>query len=130
MPTALSRFAALFLALMVAAWGIYPSRAEDPKPSNTTAAKPKGIPDKVLEVLEYIDKHDKPMPGYRGGSRFGNFERRLPQKDKNGRKVNYQEWDVNPLVPGKNRGAERMLTGSDKSAWYTADHYETFKRIR
>ena len=35
-----------------------------------------------------------------------------------------------PLVPGKNRGAERMVTGSDKSAWYTADHYETFKRIR
>ena len=130
MPTLVSRFPILLLAALVSGWAVLPSRSEDPNPAKAPAAKPKGIPDKVLEVLEYIDKNDKPMPGYRGGSRFGNFERRLPQSDKNGKKVNYREWDVNPLVPGKNRGAERMVTGSDKSAWYTADHYETFKRIR
>jgi hypothetical protein len=26
--------------------------------------------------------------------------------------------------------AERIITGSDGSAWYTTDHYHTFHRIR
>lgn len=130
MPFFLIRFIAFLIALAVADFAAPVSRGDEEKPAKPTTLKPQGIPDKVLEVLDYVDKHDKPMPGYRGGSRFGNFERRLPQKDKDGKKVNYLEWDVNPLVPGKNRGAERMVTGSDKSAWYTADHYDTFKRIR
>ncbi|MFM8931982.1 MAG: ribonuclease domain-containing protein [Gemmataceae bacterium] len=44
--------------------------------------------------------------------------------------MRYREWDVNPLRPGLNRGAERLITGSDGSAHYTLDHYDTFKKIR
>jgi len=37
---------------------------------------------------------------------------------------------VNPRMPGKNRGPERLVTGSDGSAYYTADHYKSFIKIR
>lgn len=108
-----------------------PPSKETPR-ANTPPAKPKpaGIPEKVLKVLEYVDKNDKPMEGYEGGRNFGNFERRLPQTDSKGKRIRYREWDVNPRSPGVNRGAERMVTSSDGHAYYTSDHYETFKKIR
>ena len=93
-------------------------------------AAPKGIPEKVLRVLEHVDQHGSPMDDYEGGRSFGNFERRLPMTDSQGRRIRYREWDVNPLRPGVNRGAERLVTGSDGSAYYTSDHYSTFKKIR
>ena len=83
-----------------------------------------------MNVLEYVDKNGEAMSGYEGGRTFGNFEKRLPQTDDKGRRVKYREWDVNPLRPGVNRGAERLVTGSDGSAHYTDDHYSTFKKIR
>lgn len=70
------------------------------------------------------------MPGYVGGRHFGNFEKRLPQNDASGRRIHYREWDVNPLQPGVNRGPERLVTGSDGSAYYTRDHYLSFLTIR
>lgn len=91
---------------------------------------PKGVPDKVLRVLEHVDQHGSTMDGYEGGRSFGNFERRLPMTDNQGRRIRYREWDVNPLRPGVNRGAERLVTGSDGAAYYTADHYSTFQKIR
>lgn len=102
------------------------------KPEKTPAPRsaPKGVPDKVLKVLEYVDRHSAPLDGYEGGRSFGNFERRLPQADDKGRRLKYREWDVNPLRPGVNRGPERLVTGSDGSAYYTDDHYSTFKKIR
>ena len=54
----------------------------------------------------------------------------MPQTDSQGRRLRYREWDVNPLRPGVNRGAERLVTGSDGSAHYTDDHYKSFKKIR
>ena len=91
---------------------------------------PKGVPAKAAKVLRHVDEHDAPPPGYQGGRHFGNFEQRLPKKDRRGRTVKYREWDVNPLVPGKNRGPQRLITGSDGSAYYSGDHYRTFTRIR
>lgn len=111
-----------------------PAKTPDSKtPSvKTPPAKPKpaGIPEKVLKVLEYVDKHDKAMDGYEGGRNFGNFERLLPQNDRTGKRIRYREWDVNPRRPGVNRGAERMVTGSNGRAYYTSDHYKSFKSIR
>lgn len=89
-----------------------------------------GIPQKVRQVLEYVIKNNSPPDSYVGGRTFGNYEKRLPQYDENGKKIRYQEWDVNPKIPGKNRGAERLVTGSDGRAWYTDDHYETFTEIK
>lgn len=100
------------------------------KESEQEAALPKGVPPKVGRVLKHIDETGEAPKGYVGGRHFGNFEKRLPRRDSKGRSIKYQEWDVNPKVPGKNRGAERLVTGSDKSAWYTRDHYKSFTRIR
>ena len=91
---------------------------------------PAGVPAKVATVLHHIDTNHKAPPGFEGGRTFHNEEKRLPQKDKGGNAISYQEWDVNPKVQGANRGAERLVTGSDGSAYYTSDHYRTFTKIR
>lgn len=88
------------------------------------------VPAKVQQVLKFVDEHDEAPAGYEGGRSFGNFERHLHTHDKSGRPIKYREWDVNPLQPGVNRGPERLVTGSDGTAYYTADHYQTFQRIR
>ena len=91
---------------------------------------PAGVPAKVATVLHHIDTSHKPPPDYEGGRPFHNAEQRLPQKNKDGHAITYQEWDVNPKVQGVNRGAERLITGSDGSAYYTSDHYRTFIKLR
>jgi dienelactone hydrolase len=101
-----------------------------PAKANPAAPAVKGIPDKAMKVLKHVDDNGDAMEGYEGGRNFGNFEKRLPQSDKQGRRIKYREWDVNPLRPGVNRGAERLVTGSDGSAYYTDDHYDSFKKIR
>lgn len=76
---------------------------------------------KVKDLLEAIQQHEgKPLPGYIGGGAFQNRERRLPL----GR---YREYDVNPKIRGRSRGAERIVIeqGSGR-AYYTGDHYRTF----
>ena len=59
-----------------------------------------------------------------GGDRFGNFERKLP--DKKGRI--WRECDVD--YAGGARGAKRLVFSNDGLIFYTADHYESFERVR
>lgn len=89
-----------------------------------------GIPQKVYDVLKYILANHHAMPGYVGGRVFSNREKIVPQYDDKGNPIEYQEWDVNPKIEGQNRGTERILTGSDGRAWYTNDHYKSFKEIK
>jgi ribonuclease T1 len=84
------------------------------------------VPTKALQVLKYARENGVAMDGYVGGRRFGNFENLLPKKDKANKRIEYQEWDINPKVQGKNRGTERLITGSDGKAYYTNDHYRSF----
>jgi ribonuclease T1 len=95
-------------------WMSLPKR----QPSNTA-----DVPQKVIEVLNYVKAHGEAPKGYVGGRVFQNREHRLPET------TTYNEWDVNPKINGQNRGAERLITGKDKSAYYTKDHYRTFKKI-
>jgi guanyl-specific ribonuclease Sa len=88
------------------------------------------IPHKVYVVLAYIRAHHHAMDGYEGGRVFQNSEAILPQSDSSGNSIEYQEWDVNPKIPGENRGAERLVTGSDGRAWYTNNHYSSFIQIK
>ena len=88
------------------------------------------VPEKVYDVLDYVKDNGKAMDGFVGGRTFQNRERILPKVDENGQKIKYQEWDVNRKVQGKNRGAERMVTGSDGRSWYTSDHYKSFTEIK
>ncbi|MEK6803377.1 MAG: ribonuclease domain-containing protein [Nitrospirota bacterium] len=79
------------------------------------------IPLAARETLSAIElRHGDPPPGYVGGRTFQNRERVLPR----GR---YREYDVRPKVPGKNRGAERIVIDQRTGkSYYTADHYRTF----
>jgi ribonuclease T1 len=95
-------------------------------PSASTA----NIPAKVYKVLKHIRETGEAPKGYVGGRIFQNRERHLPSKDAQNKKIKYQEWDVNPKKKGKNRGAERLITGSDDKAWYTIDHYATFTEVK
>lgn len=70
-----------------------------------------------------------PFPYERDGITFGNRERHLVPKPRG----YYHEYTVN--TPGvHNRGARRIICGGAKGApdvcYYTADHYQTFRRIR
>jgi ribonuclease T1 len=84
------------------------------------------IPLKVYKIRDYVKKYGKSIDGYVGGRKFKNLEKRLPILNKKGKKINYQEWDVNPRKKGKNRGKERLVTGSDDVDYYTNDHYQSF----
>lgn len=85
-----------------------------------------GVPAKAYDLLKYIKANGTAPDGYVGGRTFMNREKRLSNTDASGRKIKYREWDVNPKKKGKNRGTERVVTGSDESAYYTGDHYKTF----
>jgi len=58
-----------------------------------------------------------------GGSRFGNYEGALP--DKEGRK--YFECDID--YEGGYRGAKRLVYSDDGLIFYTEDHYNTFEQL-
>ena len=88
------------------------------------------VPTTALQVLKYVRQNGTAMDGYVGGRRFGNFENNLPKNDASGKKIDYQEWDVNPKTQGKNRGTERLITGSDGKAYYTNDHYRSFVEVK
>jgi RHS repeat-associated protein len=92
------------------------------------------INDNVRKTLESIDQSGQAPPGHQGGREFMNDGRgggqQLPSTDASGQPIKYQEWDVNAKQPGVNRGGDRLVTGSDGSAYTTSDHYQTFTRIR
>jgi ribonuclease T1 len=107
------------------------------KPTNPTVTTPQqerepsnAVPQKALDVLQYIKQNGKAMPGYVGGRVFSNREKLLPQTDDNGNNMQYNEWDVNPKVEGQNRGTQRLVTSRSGRAWYTGNHYKSFTEIK
>lgn len=67
---------------------------------------------------------DEVAPGKSiGGTRFGNYEGMLPEKD--GRV--YYECDVN--YTGGYRGGERLVYSNDGLIFYSDDHYESFTQL-
>jgi guanyl-specific ribonuclease Sa len=58
------------------------------------------------------------------GSTFQNRERRLPRKPAD----YYREW-VHPTPGVSGPGPQRIVTGKQGEAYYTPDHYRTFKRL-
>lgn len=104
----------------------------DDNRSATTAKRPqlaiadiavKSLPPEARETLMLVEKGG-PHPYDRDGIVFGNFEKRLPAKDRG----YYQEFTVR--TPGvKHRGARRIVTGKGGEKYYSDDHYNTFKRI-
>ncbi len=108
-----------------------------PAPAAQDVTRPSAavaVPARAFETLRLIDAGDWPdaahAPGTKGGDRFRNSEGQLPRSTTAGIVITYREWDVNPKQPHRTRDAERIVTGSDGSAWYTSDHYRTFSRMR
>jgi guanyl-specific ribonuclease Sa len=88
------------------------------------------IPVHARETLAYVRQHGFAPPGYVGGRVFGNYEGLLPRYNARRKRIEYREWDVRLKAEGRSRGAERLVTGSDGRAWYSADHYRTFIEVK
>lgn len=82
------------------------------------------LPPEAVEILALIDAGG-PYDYDKDGSVFGNFEGLLPERQRGW----YREYTVE--TPGLNhRGARRIVTGGEDEFYWTADHYESFERIR
>lgn len=92
------------------------------------------VPQNAVDTLNQIESTGTAPQGFKGGGSFLNDGRGggqvLPTADASGNSVTYREWDVNPHVPGVNRGGQRLVTGSDGSVYYTSDHYTTFTKVK
>ncbi|MCC8027701.1 MAG: hypothetical protein LIP16_20645 [Clostridium sp.] len=91
------------------------------------------IPQKAKDDLDKIDKDpDAYLEDYNGNYPFKDQPNKAKGETKilNPNVASYKEWDINPYKYGQNRGTERIVTGSDGSAWYTPDHYKTWYQIR
>lgn len=83
------------------------------------------LPPEAREVLADIDAGGPYAYPGKDGSTFGNHEGVLPQQ----RRGYYREYTV-PTPGLSHRGARRIVTGSRGERYWTADHYESFSRIR
>lgn len=82
------------------------------------------LPGEARDTFHLI-KQGGPFPFPRDGVVFGNREHRLPAQSRG----YYREYTVK--TPGaRNRGARRIVCGVVPECYYTADHYQTFKRIK
>ncbi|MCX3063098.1 ribonuclease domain-containing protein [Streptomyces beihaiensis] len=91
------------------------------------------VPDRAWHTLSLIDSGQWPPhdgSDTRGGAVWPNRDGVLPQVDVDGNPVQYRQWDVNRKQSGHPRNAERIVTGSDGTAWYTGDRFLTFTRMR
>jgi len=81
------------------------------------------LPTEARDMLQLI-KRGGPFAYDRDGVAFKNYERVLPQRPRG----YYHEYTV--TTPGvRNRGARRVVCGPLPECYYSADHYQTFKRI-
>jgi ribonuclease T1 len=82
------------------------------------------LPVDARETLRLI-RQGGPFQYSRDGVVFGNYEKRLPKKQRG----YYHEYTVK--TPGvHSRGARRIVCGQTSECYYSDDHYETFKLIR
>lgn len=82
------------------------------------------LPREARVTIDLI-RQGGPFPYERDGAAFGNFEKRLPARERG----YYREYTVR--TPGvKSRGARRIVAGRGGELYYTDDHYESFRRIK
>ena len=100
----------------------------DPGGEETPSSSLETIPESELppegqETLDLI-RADGPFPYDRDGVAFQNREGVLPPQEKG----YYREYTV-PTPGEDDRGARRIVGGSDGDRYYTADHYASFEQI-
>jgi guanyl-specific ribonuclease Sa len=122
--------------------------AKPPVPSTVSAkpASPKSSIDDALIIRNVVLRDQDREEIYRGdidlrptverivagcklrfsndGSTFQNREGRLPKHPSG----YYREWVV-PTPGESGPGPQRIVTGAEREAWYTHDHYHSFRRL-
>lgn len=82
------------------------------------------LPPEASDTVDLIDAGG-PFPYDRDGVTFENREGILPDQQRG----YYREYTV-PTPGSDDRGARRIVTGSDDQFYWTEDHYDSFERIR
>jgi ribonuclease T1 len=99
------------------------STAPAASPLNANQIRISDLPPEAKNTLQLIKKGG-PFPYSKDGAVFNNFERLLPVKPSG----YYHEYTVD--TPGSSdRGARRIVAGSNGEFYYTDDHYNSFKLI-
>jgi ribonuclease T1 len=115
------RFAGALLAVCLIACGSATTAQDAAALPEISAAE---LPAQARATIELIRKGG-PYPYERDGLAFGNFEKRLPLRERG----YYREYTVR--TPGASgRGARRIVAGKGGELYYTDDHYQTFRRIK
>ena len=115
------------VGVAVAAWAAVPAQAKGPVDGVETVALVT-LPTEARQTQKLI-LAGGPFPFAKDGVTFGNFERKLPRRERGF----YREYTVK--TPGaRDRGARRIVCGGRQPAqpeacYYTADHYASFKLI-
>jgi ribonuclease T1 len=123
----MSRIAQVLVALLLALAGF---SAAAPAFSRTSAEPVAAVvafaelPGEARETVLLI-RRGGPFPYDRDGVVFGNFERRLPPRERG----YYREYTV-PTPGIRHRGARRVVAGRSGELYYSDDHYRSFRRIR
>lgn len=82
------------------------------------------LPSEAQATITLI-RHGAQLPYAKDGSVFFNRERLLPPAERG----YYREYTVR--TPGvRGRGARRLVGGQAGEFYYTADHYQSFRRVR
>jgi ribonuclease T1 len=115
-------FAALFLAAALPA-AAQRGPAPEARGVQVPTVRFAELPPEAITTLRLIERKG-PFPYAKDGAVFGNREGRLPKQ----RRGYYREYTVK--TPGeRTRGARRIVSGAGGERYYTADHYDTFRRI-
>ena len=77
-----------------------------------------------------VPKLPEQTPGTHASGTWQNRNGDLPRTTGDGTPITYREHDVNDKNPGSTRDAQRFVTGSDGSVYYTDDHYSTFTKLK
>ena len=118
------RFWLLLIPLLMLQLGDVPIGARETRQTQIRDVTFAALPKEARDTLALIKKGG-PFPYKKDGVVFGNFERRLPVKQRG----YYREYTV-PTPLSHDRGPRRIVTGRGGEYYYSDDHYKSFRRIR
>src|SRR5919107_4694370 len=115
-------FPLLISFLILHSW-VTPIYGQDRSTTRIKEIATEELPSEARTTLQLVEKGG-PFPYQRDGAVFGNFERRLPLKQRG----YYREFTV-PTPGRRDRGARRIVAGENGEYYYTENHYRTFCKI-
>jgi len=124
LPRSIGAYVLVALSLLLGLFALHGNGFVGGGGAGASEARLADLPPEARQTLALI-KQGGPFPYGKDGTVFHNREGRLPAQ----RRGYYREYTV-PTPGLKHRGARRIVAGEARDYWYTADHYETFTRIR